>query len=524
MKKLIRILSIAVLSLSLLLVPLTGCSVTTGAEEGNLTIMYYDGSFGSQWLQNAADAFKAKKAAEGETIKVTLVGDTNVGTTAAAQLGSENNLSDIYMLQSLSNFVDLVVQNKLEPLTEVYEAKVQTSNGEVALKDYLLDDIKYQYYMQRIYGQGDYYPWALPWSMQELGFVYNENILLATKHTTEKAGAWEVGDLWTAPPATVEDLLAYCVDLKDPTNGSKTPFVFSGGNDSHWFRCLMQVWWAQYQGARELNTLNIKEENNHKEYGTYYDFFNFADLTVMKQEGIKKGIEVVKEIFFNADGSWKNSTSSVESYTVQDAARQFVRKDAAMIIGGSFMYNDVIDYMDDDTVFKMMNLPTIENAQQDASGKTLTMNYFSCEDCWIVPRKATNKALAKEFLAFLCNEERIVDFVKLTGTIRPFKCDVKAVVGSEYESTFNFYTKSCLESYAQTDVAISSLAAGTTPQNRTIMSIYKINEIKLNGTSAYPWLTFFKDLKTTDAATVMNTAYTKALVDWNKWLAEYGLN
>lgn len=194
-----------------------------------------------------------------------------------------------------------------------------------------------------------------------------------------------------------------------------------------------------------------------------------------------------------------------------------------MIIGGSFMYNDVIDYIQDGMVFKMMNLPVIENAQQDASGNTLTMNYFSCEDCWIVPRKATNKGLAKEFLAFLCSEERIVDFVKLTGTIRPFKCDVKEVVGSEYDEIFNFYTKSCLESYAQTDVAISSLAAGIEPSDRTIMSIYKINEIKLNGTSSYPWLTFFKDLKTTDSTTLMNNAYVRALPDWNKWLAEYGI-
>ena len=523
MKKFIRNFMLAAIAVVLAVCPLTACKKASGAAKGNLTVMYYDGSFGSQWLSNAANAFKAKKAAEGVDIKVTLIGDTNVGTTASAQIGSGQNLSDIYMLLSLSNFVDLVAQNKLEPLTDVYEATVATSNGDTKVKDYLLDDVRYQYYMQRVYGQGDYIPWAVPWAMQQIGFVYNENILLSTKHTTEKAGEWEIGDTWTEPPATVEDLLAYCVDLKSPTNGSKTPFVFSGGADSHWFRCLMKVWWAQYQGAYEVNSLNITQAYDGAQYGSYYDFYNFKNFNVMKQDGIKKAIEVVKEIFFNADGSWKNSTTNVESYNVQDAARQFVKKEAAMIIGGSFMYNDVKDYMDDDVVFKMMNMPVVENAQKDSSGKTLNMNYFSCEDCWIVPKQATNKDLAKEFLAYLCSEECIVDFVKLTGTVRPFKCDVKQVLGSEYDETFNEFTKSCLESYASTDVAVSSLAASVQPKDRTIMSIYKINEINMNGTSSYPWTTYFKDLKTLSAEQLMNNSYTKSKPDWDKWLAEYDI-
>lgn len=524
MKRIIRKILIVTLSMALLLCPLSGCNKSSGAKEGELTIMYYDGSFGSQWLQNAADAFKAKKKAEGVEMSVKLIGDTNVGTTASAQLGSEKNLSDIYMLQSLNNFVDLVVQNKLEPLTDVYNAKVTTSDGEIAVKDYLLDDVKYQYYMQRVYGQGDYIPWALHWSMSQIGFVYNENILLATKHTTAKQGAWEVGDTWTAPPATVEDLLAYCADLKTETNGNKMPFVFAGGADSHWFRCLMQTWWAQYQGAYEINTLNITQPDNDIEYGSYYDFFNFKSFDVFKQEGMKKGIETVQEIFIDTStGNWKNSTNNVNSYTVQDAARQFVRGDAAMVIGGSFMYNDVKDYLDDNLVFKMMHTPTIENAQQDGSGNTLKMNFYSPSDCWIVPKKATNKGLAKEFLAYLCNEECLIDFVKLTGSIRPFKCDVKRIVGSDYEETFNAYTKSCLEVYAETDVAIASVAANVEPKDRTIMSIYKIREINPNGTVSYPWMTFFADMKRLTPTQLMNNVYTKSLPDWNKWLAEYDI-
>ena len=523
MKKFFRNLVLAAFVAAITICPLAGCGSSSGAAEGNLTIMYYDGSFGSEWLQSAADSFKTKKAEEGVDIKITLNGDTNVGTTAAAQIGSGQNLSDIYMLQSLTNFVDLVARNKLEPLTDVYEAKVTTSGGEIAVKDYLLDDVRYQYTMQRVYGQGDYIPWAVPWSMQQIGFVYNENILLATKHTTSKAGEWEVGDTWTAPPATVEDLLAYCTDLKSATNGNITPFVFAGGTDSHWFRYLMKVWWAQYQGAYEVNTLNITENYDGAQYGSYYDFYNFKNLNVLKQEGIKTAIETVQELFFTSNGAWKNSSSNVESYTVQDAARQFVTGASAMIIGGSFMYNDVKDYVTDGMVFKMMNMPVIENAQQDASGNTLTMNYYACEDCWIVPKGATNKALAKEFLAYLCNEENIVNFTKHTGTVRPFKCNVKEVLGSEYEDTFNFFTKSCLESYAATDVAVTSLAASVEPKDRTIMSIYKINEINVNGTSSYNWNTYFKDLKTLSADALMNNSYTKSLPDWNKWLAEYGI-
>ena len=513
MKKLFQITCLAMAG-AMSVGALAACGDTSGAQEGVLTINYYDGSYGKVWLENAAQAFCETK----EGVTYNLVPDPDNTQTAATQMKSGKNLADIYML-NYGTWVEWVAYGYLEDLSSVYNAEVETSTGKRTVRDYMVDDYENGYYMQKKYGQGESKPWAMPWAMAQIGLVYNENILLETKHTTAKAGAWNVGDTWTAPPETVTDLLAYCADLqanKDAQGNDApiTPFVFPA-KASHWFKYLIQVWWAQYQGVYEENTLNVNEGD-----GTFYDFWNYESLDVYKQAGIVKGIETVEQIFVDkgsgtdGKGDWKNSAENVDSYDVKDAERKFVTGEAAMLIGASFMYNDVVDYMPEGMVFKMMHMPTIENAAQNEDGTTQKINYYTKEDFWIVPAKAQNKDLAKEFLTFICNEKWLVEFTRRSGTFRPF--EYADAVENDTEFEYNTFTKSILDIYKTSDVKLVTSPANIDPDERTLMSLYKIGSLNISG--RMPWATFVKYMKTNkSAAELMQDVYTQSKKDYDTW-------
>lgn len=475
---------------------LAACNMGGGAADGtvDLLVKYYNGAYGEAWIKNAADDFIAKKAAEGVTVTIDLKKDSNMDATVATEVGTGNNLADIYMVRDC-NWTDWVTQGKLENLTSVYETEVETSQGKQKIKDYMSDGYNMQYYAQRQAGVGEYMPWAMPWSASQIGLVYNENILKSTGRET--------------PPETVEELMEYCADLVDK---GITPFVFPG-KESHWFRYLIQVWWAQYQGAYEENTLNIAEGA-----GSFYDYWNMAEADVLKQKGIQVGIDTMQKLFVAENGGWKNSMANVDSYKVSDAEQQFVDYEkAAMLVGASFMYNEVEAFIKPGTVYKMMSLPTIENAMKNADGSTAKINYYTSEDRMIVPKGAPNAEAAKEFLAFMCNEKYLLDFISKTGTVRPFKYADSVLDATKLG--LNEFETSVLEVYKNSDVKLVSLPANIANiQDRTLISLYK--HMQING--AWEWGTMLSKIKENQASeTIMTNIYNDTVPTFAKWKQEY---
>ena len=497
-KKLTKVLALALaLACAVPVTMAAGCSGTgsNGADSSVLTIKYYDGAYGKEWLETAAKDFVAEKKAAGIEISYRLVGDTDVNMSAVNELNAGAGLSDIYMLQDYT-WTDWVTAGKLEDLSSVYETEVNTSTGKQKIKDYMADGYSIQYYAQRQAGVGEYMPWAMPWSMSQIGLVYNENILKSTGRTT--------------PPATVEELLEYCNDL---TGKGITPFVFPGV-ESHWFKYIMQVWWAQYQGAYEENTLTVKEGD-----GAFYDYWNMTEADVLKQKGIQVAIDTMQSLFIDTTTKgWKNSAKNVNSYYVKDAEKAFVQGDAAMLIGASFMYGEVEKYVQDGTVYKMMNLPTVANAAKNADGSTMNINYYTSEDFMIVPKQATNKELAKEFLAYLCNEKYLLDFTKKTGTLRPFKYDA-SVLDAEALG-LNTFNASVLEVYKTSDVRLVSLPANvSSPSERSLISLYC--DMPLNG--SIDWSSFMSLIKSQNSKTIMENVYNTTLPEFKKWKQNLGV-
>ena len=477
---------------------MASCGKSSGAKEGELQIRYFAGGYGHKWLEKALEDF----ADENEGFAYDLQPDGTVTSQITTYLQSGKNLSDIYIIQS-GNWVDWVPQGYLANLTDVYETEVETSKGKRKIKDYMDKELVDRYYMQKYQGQGEYLPWVLPEASISTSLVYNEDYLLSTTHTTTREGRYTAGTKWTAPPETVEELLDYCADLnaRDWEKGSDFEAPISWpGNASHWLKFLLYTWFAQYQGLHTENELNKSVIEGQ---GSYYDFWNFASSEVWKMTGIQVAIETLQSIFFDEEGDYKNSLKHVGEYSVQLAEEKFVAGESAMLVGGSFFYNEMSDFLDwdedgeDDYTYKMMYLPTVINAEQNADGTTKKMVFYSTEEIMLVPAKAKNLDMAKKFLAFLFNEENNLYFTQTTGTMRPFDYNPIELAGENYE--WDPFTASVLDMYNNADARIYAYPAGK--DREKISGIYRYKAPDIFG--AIGWASYLKAIRNYTALEVM---------------------
>lgn len=502
MKKTVSILLAAMMATGCLL----GATACGGggngqAEEGTLTIRYFEGGYGSDWLNHAAETYKAQN----EGFKYELIPDSTVTTQITTYLESGKNLSDIYVIQT-GYWAEWVSMGYLANLQDVYEAEVETSKGKRKIKDYMDQDLVNRYYMQRTDGQGEYYPWVMPEASISISLVYNEEYLTSTTHTTTREGKYSAGEKWTRTPETIEELLDYCADLNARTDlGENFAPISWPGNASHWLKFFLYTWFAQYQGVHEVNALNAETIANE---GSYYDFWNFASEEVWKMTGIQVAIDTLKSILIGSDGNYINSLDNVSEHSVQDAEKKLVAGETAMLVGGSFFYNEMkpfLDWKEDDGkadyTFKMMYLPTIANAEQNADGTTKKMMFYSTDEIILIPAKAVNLELAKKFLVHLFNEENNLYFTQTTGTMRPFDYNPIELAGSSYE--WDPFTASVLDMYNNADVRLYSYPAGKAKEDVSLIYRYKMPDIF----GAHGWATYLSAIRKYTAEEVMEKGY-----------------
>lgn len=509
MKRSKRGLSVACLMLgSVMAFGVTGCNGTTGAEKGVLTVSAMETGYGGQWLLDAAREFETLH----EDVEVKVELDAALENKVPSALQSSRNLSDIYMVTSVP-WREWVGKGWIADLTSVYDTEVDKKDGsKIKVKDYMLDSINEKYYAQRNVNL-DARPYALPWALVQVGIGYNEDMLLATEHTTAKEGKWAIGDTWTEPPESVSELLAYCTDLNAR---DIKPFVFTG-KEQVWLQFVMHTWWAQWQGVTEPSDKVDASE------GSFNDFWKYESAEVYKQSGMVKAVETFQSIFCDTSAkSFKNVYGEVGTYSTQDAERNFVTGNSAMIIGGSFLYNEMKDYLDldkdgkDDYVFKMMPVPHLDEGVTDDSGNPIDMTYYSTEDVMFIPAKATNIDLAKEFLAFLCSEKHLENFTKCNGSIRPFKYNAAEIEGAE----FSPFTQSVLDIYSNENI-VKLFNYPTGAKATEISPVYYYYEPKMNG--ARLEADFTQDLREQTASSVMQRVYNDTSKEFPKWKQELGI-
>lgn len=394
-----------------------GCS---NSNEGVLTIRYYSGGLGEQWLVDSLEDYKELH----EGFKYKLIPDNSITWQASMYLRG-SDAPDI-MMTTGGNWREYVSRGYLEDLSDVYEAEVSTSNGTMKIKDYLIDEAQDLYKMQRLYGQGENLPWAISWSVIPASLAYNETLLLQTVHTDSgyAVEGLEVGQTWKEPPATVEALQAYIADINAANAGKPeaeriVPFGWAG-DSTNWFDFILCSWWAQLQG--------LDEPNLWPEEGAYYDFWNFKSADVYKQTGLQQALGIIQSLIVDTEtGTYINSPTGVSSIKSTDMEMSFAEGEIAVALTGTFFEHEIRDFIDGDGdgepdyTIKMMPMPLAEGAQTNEDGSARALTYINLDEVMFIPAKATNKELAKDFLAFLCNEEQLLNFTRRTGCLRPFR-------------------------------------------------------------------------------------------------------
>lgn len=515
-KKLLSVVLAVILSFSVVM-SVTGCATTGRTQKGVLTIQYFEGGYGTEWLEYAAKKYQE----ENPGFQYKLIPDSTITNQVYTYLKSGQNLADIYMTQGSTAWVEWVSLGYIENLESVYEAEVDTSSGKRKIKDYLDPDVMKKNYSQRIYGQGSHYPWMLPWASPVISFAYNETILLSTKHTVQPVGGdFKIGEYWTQPPQTVNELVAYCSDILARNDGIK-PFSLPFADGMHWLEYFMSVWWAQYQGVYEENLQTVKEGD-----GSYYDFYNFESAEVWKQVGIQKAIDQWRTLIIDEKGDWKNTVDNITEHSVQEAERIFARGESALVLAGSFSYREMQQYVtNDEYVFKMMSMPLFDDgtkAMKNEDGTTANINYSMNDETIFIPSGAVNKDLAKEFLIYLCSEEMLLDFTKRTGSMRPFDYNPLELL-PDYE--WDTYTKSYLDLYFESDILLSNYPANKKLDEISPIYLYKRPTMFGRTTTA----SVINDMRTMTGEEIMvgednpNNVYSVTKKYFNTWKTELGI-
>ena len=502
MKKRIIATALAALTACSCMGVLSACGGDKGASEGTLTVRYYNGGYGDEWLEEALKDFCATK----EGVTYNMIPDNNI--TYQANLYLKNNVPDIIM--SNGNWKDYVQDDLVEDLTSVYETEVQTSQGAKKIKDYVDQNVMKQFTRQKQYGRGEALTWGMPWASQVLSLAYNETILLSTAHQDGNpfiVEGLEVGANWTHEPYTVNELMAYLYDVREADNGI-IPWGYSV-DYLNWYDALFYVWWAQIQGTMT--------PNKYVDEGCFYDFFNMTSADLVKQSGYKDALEIVRKIIVDENGKLYNSNND-GSMTKEKMQENFAKGNIAICLVGDFFEKEYKAFMKEGNVFKLMFIPTADDAEKNADGTAKKLTYVQTDNVMYVPKNATNKDLAKEFLAFLCSEEQLMQFTKNTGVVRPFNYNAY-----ELEPTYSWtdFQKSTFNIYYNADDFVIKYPLTATK----ISPIYLYEEVSMS--TGFELSTVFGEFrsKPVDGAAdrIVNRVYTSLKKSFDEWNEYYGL-
>ena len=523
----IKALAFGLISLSAL--TLGACNTNKDNEiqkEGRLSIVYYPGGYGTEYLNTFCKEFLAEK--KGVTV------DEIVENEDYILIPDEDiTYGADYYLTSTARCPDLIISNLLSPkavtqgyvanLDDVFDSSIETSHGSTKVDDFVMKEAAEQYTYEIRRGQTAKHRFAMPWSAIPLSLAYNNTLLMQLNHidTTYSVGEDAIsGGKWARAPITVDELLSAFKDL-DAYNTSSGKNIAKMGwaavNGTNWFESLIITWWAQRQG--------VDQEYLYPGEGSYYDFWKYDSAEIFKQTGLQDALKQIQDIIIK-DGNFANSYNSVGSMTIKNAQQAFAEGKALFCLTGDFFEKEYSPFIEQSgQEFKMMRVPVINGAIKNEDNSFRKLTYLNISSCAYVPNKGANKELAKEFLKYTITEENCARFSEMTGGIRPVNYDVRTSSGYEALSSFK---KSVFDLYYDADDYLYKFPRNVDVEDISPIYLYEgVSENIFVGSSYYTVISNLKSMTPKqimiDGAAGFDSIYTRAVKMFKEWKRQYEL-
>jgi len=352
-----------IFSVSVTIAAFSGCQkagVESSKATGNvLTISYYDGNYGSEWISSIVSAYKAKKPG----VTVNLKADSSLDQKAGALLESYDNKNDILFLPN-TNWEYWASKNYIEDLSGLFNTNVD--NGKT-FKSKIQPD-----YLTHCRYKGKYY--TVPWDDGVTGFVYNKAMFAKNN--------------WTVP-ATMQEFEELLPKIKA---AGIIPIAWGGKNISDWGYAANN-WWAQSEGRSGMTSyLQMKLPGVYKQQGR---------INALMQ-------------FYNIVSDATNSMDDVISVDSSKALKMFFSSKAAMLLGGSWIESEAGDDIPADFSMAIMRIPAV-NGAKDANINVAAAGGFA-----VIPAQSEHVGLAEDFLRFMATDEMLELYTEVTSSPRPF--------------------------------------------------------------------------------------------------------
>lgn len=407
-KSIMKILCLAMAVLLMLSVTACGGSGDDDSADGRRILKWevLKAGYGTAPYEAVANAFM--EAHPDVLVKINF--NPSITDTTGSRLESNTNLADVYSFKSMESIKRWVAQGWVEPLDDVYSAKLST--GATVSESMTGNAQEVCTYNGTAY--------AIPEYISVNGFVYNKSLF-------DQYG-WEV-------PTTTTELEKFCKQILKDTDGEVSPIVYCGGAADGYLYFAVENWVYSYEGISNLDT-----------------FFAYEDAEVFNPAQYKGKMYALQNLqkFFYDEGNYTMTGSSGMTHIV--AQSKLIQGQAAMMLNGSWFENEMSEVLaqNPDVEMAMFAIPEMS----DPSGKVLHSDNYTTENdqqviqsgygaYYFIPSNAANKEDAKEFLRFLSEPETNALYTSYTNAIRPFDYDLSP--DAESYANMSSFGKSVLE-------------------------------------------------------------------------------
>lgn len=407
-KSIMKILCLAMAVLLMLSVTACGGNGDDDSTDGRRVLKWevLKAGYGTAPYEAVANAFME----EHPDVLVKINFNPSITDTTGSRLESNTNLADVYSFKSMESIKRWVAQGWVEPLDDVYNAKLST--GETVSENMTGNAQEVCTYNGTAY--------AIPEYISVNGFVYNKSLF-------DQYG-WEV-------PTTTTELEKLCKQILKDTDGAVSPIVYCGGAADGYLYFAVENWVYSYEGISNLDT-----------------FFAYENAEVFNPAQYKGKMYALQNLqkFFYDEGNYTMSGSTGMTHIV--AQSKLIQGQAAMMLNGSWFENEMSEVLaqNPDVEMAMFAIPEMS----DPSGKVLHSDNYTTENdqqviqsgygaYYFIPTNAANKEDAKEFLRFLSEPETNALYTSYTNAIRPFDYDLSP--DAESYANMSSFGKSVLE-------------------------------------------------------------------------------